>query len=242
MVQTLLALVLAGYAAILLATPSAPSTFWRDTEPPPALQAVNAVTGSSGGEITVTTNFPANVSDYARVDVRRVAGATAPNVNCSSNGTIQTSYVGTYTPDPSTYMDTGTAGSYYSYRWCIYDGSGNLTASQTVTNVQALQTCGGDLAGTYCWYQSGSGQSCDTYCGAGGRGGCNAAGVSWGWASVANCQAVATAVNGAPGSAGGAGSNNIGCWNIGASSFRDLGGATCGGSFSGNTRYCACNN
>jgi hypothetical protein len=98
-----------------------------------------AATGALLGEVAITVDFPATPSrdDYDRVTIRRLAGATAPNANCSSDGSVIKTYTTPTFPDPDAFNDTGTGGSYYSYRACIYDGAGNLTATQTQTNIQA---------------------------------------------------------------------------------------------------------
>lgn len=230
-----------GLAAVRgTANPVGPGAFLRDTEAPPALQAFSASTGASGGQIDVVLNFPAVVTDYFKVETRRLAGATAPNADCSSDGSIVDTDTSPFTPDPRTFTDSGTAGSYYSYRACVYDAVGNLTGTSTALNIQAKPSCAGNLVGGYCWYLTGAGASCTTYCS--GKGGCDSAGVTWGQASGGNCGSIHSAITGGGVYGGAAGANNIGCWTVSGNYFTDTTGATCGGSFGGNTRYCACVN
>lgn len=123
----------------VVAAPVGPGGFWRapDTTAPPALTAFTAATGARPGETIVTLDFPADTSDIERVDLKRVAGATAP-ADCSG-GTVQ-SFAAPYT-DPTAhtvaYTTGAAAGASYSYRACIYDAWGNVTSSNTATNVMA---------------------------------------------------------------------------------------------------------
>jgi hypothetical protein len=136
--------------------------FWQDLTPPPALQAFSAVTGSVPGDVSVTVDFPATISDYDRVEVRWIAGATPPAATCT-NGAVLTTLTPPFT-DPTVTTHSATESSYYSYRACIYDASGNLTASDTVANVQAMPACSGKLVSSVCWYYGATGQSCTTVC------------------------------------------------------------------------------
>ncbi len=217
---------------------------------PSTVTTFSGATGAGTGEINVTVTFAAT-TDYQTVTVRRIAGATAPNANCTSDGSV----VRTYTSPTFTngaFVDTGTAGTYYSYRLCIYDGSSNLASTQTITNVQAKPNCAGLSSAGYCWYFSGADQSCTTFCAA--RGGCNLSGTRdyvGSGGTLAQCYAIAAAL-GNRGTLGGdlAYAQAFGCiffdYNDGLT-LRDTGTATtCAGVFGmtgiGARRICACNN
>jgi len=98
------------------------------------LTAFNAVTGSTtNGTIDMTINFPTNNSYYGRVDIRRIAGATAPNADCATDGTVVKSFT---TFSNATWTDTTPlAGGLYSYRACVYDDDlifvGSLSMTKT---------------------------------------------------------------------------------------------------------------
>ncbi len=103
-----------------------------DTLAPPALSA--APTGAAGdsfpdttrvGANKITLDFPADTTDYARVDVRQLAGATAP-ASCSSGSVIRS--LTSVFADGAFVIDSGTAGSVFSYKICIYDAAGHLTS------------------------------------------------------------------------------------------------------------------
>jgi hypothetical protein len=211
-----------------------------DNTPPAVLTAFTAVTGSGNGRVSVTVNFPGS-PEYDTVDIRQLSGATAPNVGCT-NGTVINSY-STFTDD--TFDDTGlTPGGTYSYRACLYDAAGNLTSSQTVAGVLASVVCGGDLAGPgagYCWFLAGTSQNCTDFCNARSAT-CVLAGLQWG-ASASNCPTVGNAVIGTT-AYNAAGSGAYGCWKNPSINHSHLatGTVTCGGSFGGNKRYCACTN
>jgi len=102
-----------------------------DTTAPPGLSAFNVVGGA--GKTTVTLDFPASTTDYAHVVVRRATGATAPSVNCN-DGTQVTDRTD-FATDPYAFDDNSLAAGTYSYRACITDAAGNLTASQTQTSI-----------------------------------------------------------------------------------------------------------
>lgn len=56
----------------------------------PKLSSFTAVASTSGsqGDITLTLTYPSQTSRYKTLEVRRIAGSTAPNSDCSSNGTV----------------------------------------------------------------------------------------------------------------------------------------------------------
>jgi hypothetical protein len=111
------------------------SMFWRDTEAPSVLTAFSAATGGSAGQISVTVDFPVapTLNDYHKVEVRRLAGASAPNAACTDGVVAKTYNLGGFTDE--TFTDSGlTSGAACFYRACITDGVGNLTSTQTVLN------------------------------------------------------------------------------------------------------------
>lgn len=111
-----------------------------DTTAPPALGSFSASTGSgSDGDIILSLTYPADVSDYARVDVRRANGSEAPTC---SNGSVVKSYSSFTASEPVTYTDDtdSSSGERFSYRVCITDSAGNQTSSNTAVGIQALDT------------------------------------------------------------------------------------------------------
>ncbi|MBI2601653.1 MAG: DUF1554 domain-containing protein [Deltaproteobacteria bacterium] len=112
-----------------------------DTTAPPALQTFSAAKGTvNDGDIILSLTLPSDVSDYARVDVRRTSGSEAPS-SCTV-GSVVTSYT-TFTASTTlTFTDaTGsTIGDLFSYRVCITDRVSNLTSSNTAVGIQALDT------------------------------------------------------------------------------------------------------
>ena len=69
------------------------------------------------------------------------------------------------------------------------------TSHTGVTITTCPPACGGTSVGGYCWYFGAGGESCDTVCT--GRGGCNITGTrdyAGSAGSLANCQAVLTAL------------------------------------------------
>lgn len=106
------------------------SSITVDTQAPPAL---SSFTGGAGTTTqTVTLNFAySSTADYARMDLRRIEGATFPN-DCTS-GFVAKSYTSSF---PAALLDdTGGAGRTFSYRVCIYDLAGNETKSNTVSAI-----------------------------------------------------------------------------------------------------------
>lgn len=106
-----------------------------DTQAPPALAALGGVTGTKLGEVALTLDLPADVSDYHQVTIRRSAGATAPP-DCASGTAVKTLSAAELTSDPLMVADqTALAGSAFSYRVCIQDQAGNETGSDNVANM-----------------------------------------------------------------------------------------------------------
>lgn len=84
--------------------------------------------------IECSLDYPSNIADYYRVKVLRLAGATPPNEDCSSDG-ISVYAKSAFFADESFIDDvSGINNSLYSYRICITDSSGNLTTS-AVSNI-----------------------------------------------------------------------------------------------------------
>jgi hypothetical protein len=109
----------------------------KDTIFPPALDSTSFTAGGPSGTIDIYLNFPATTPDFNSLTIRRILGATPPNADCATDGTLIYSRNSDQMVD-HTYQDTGlTPGGAYSYRICIQDSTGNLTSSQTWTNIQA---------------------------------------------------------------------------------------------------------
>jgi hypothetical protein len=212
-----------------------------DTVNPPDLTSLAGVTGSGTGEIDLTVDFPGSILDYNLVQIRQLGGVTPPS--CAS-GTVAKSYSpGQFTDDTPTITGL-TAGAFYSYRACVYDGQSNSVFSRTVANVQAkAPPCTGSPSNGYCWHlvPDFNGANCQTWCAS--RGGCNQAGNSWAAASGPACQAALSAVGHNFGSISTA-VNNFGCkHSLGAFGERGNGTAPCNGpANSSYSRVCACNN
>lgn len=127
-----------------------------------------------------------------------------------------------------------------------YNGTRDLscddgTISQSGGSCTAA-TCGGTLVGGYCWYRATALQSCTTYCAS--RGGCNAAGVTWGGANNTNCGAIHSALGISGSSISYQSHTAYGCFTYQNARWR-AGSATCAAVMSSNSGYrrmCACNN
>ncbi len=102
--------------------------------PPAALTAFTAVTGLKTGEIAITVDFPVSPS-YQTVEIRRIAGITAPSDLCN-DGTVVKTY--TSFADETLYDATGSlAGDTYSYRVCITGTNGEVRSTDKAENVAA---------------------------------------------------------------------------------------------------------
>ncbi|MEZ4744280.1 MAG: hypothetical protein R3B45_17830 [Bdellovibrionota bacterium] len=114
----------------------------QDTIAPTALTGFNAITGVNQSEIKLTLQFPSNVSDYNKIKIRRLEGSAAPSADCISNGS-DIAFISQFSINPTYFIDnTGsTNGSYFSYRVCIFDSSGNLTSNSTAS-AYALDSSG----------------------------------------------------------------------------------------------------
>lgn len=109
-----------------------------DTQAPPSLtQFGGATNASKAGFINLYVDFPINTSDYAKVEIHRASGATPPVCSLESRlYTVLPPYVDTVIED-----DTGSRnGGGFSYRACIWDAVGNLTADAILSNIQIADT------------------------------------------------------------------------------------------------------
>jgi hypothetical protein len=99
-----------------------------------------AVTGTNlTGDIDVTIDFPGDTSKYDHVEIRRIAGATAPVATCDGGSDDVTTY-NSYTDDSytDTFASEGTVGgSVYSYRVCVFGTDASLTSFAIAENVMA---------------------------------------------------------------------------------------------------------
>lgn len=103
----------------------------------PPMTTFTAATGVGSGEIAITLDYPSVVDDYKQVKVRRLAGATAPNADCTSDGTEALSYTPAYV-DPTSTNDTGlTPGGTYSYRVCVFDHDGAIAWTDIEESITA---------------------------------------------------------------------------------------------------------
>jgi hypothetical protein len=154
---------LAGSALTALLAQYVGSGFWGTDSPPPELTGFTAVTAATPSGVSFSLDYPADTSDYQQVDLRFLTGATPPNATCT-NGSVGWSSTGPFT-DFGPELLVATASTYYSFRVCIYDSTGNLTATKTAANVMARPLCSGVTVGGYCWYKATVAyQSCDTVC------------------------------------------------------------------------------
>ncbi len=135
-----------------------------DLTDPVALAGFIVDSGESLATATVATNrvtidfpdTPADIADYAQVQVRRLKSvAGVPDIACN-DGQVAKTYTAPYT-DPVTFLDfTNDAGASFGYRVCITDLAGRLKATDTqpskVSKSQILfataQGYTGDLTGT----------------------------------------------------------------------------------------------
>lgn len=108
-----------------------------DSTPPPALDGFSALTSTSidNAMIDITVNFPADVTDYNELVIRGIVGATPP-ADCISGTILKTYNLGSFSDDNYS-QNTSFPGGFFSARACISDASGNLTSTNTFTNIQA---------------------------------------------------------------------------------------------------------
>jgi len=120
-------------------TSSCSSSIQIDMVAPVALQASSGSAGSTGSNIDLSIDFPADTSDYSQVLIYRSAGSTTTGVAAPAcgSGTLA-STITDFSTDPLTVNDsTGSFGKYFSYRICISDTAGNVTSSDTIIDEQS---------------------------------------------------------------------------------------------------------
>ena len=104
----------------------------EDTTPPPSLVSLTITPQLEG--LQLNFNFP-ELSDYRKIDVRRIEGTNAPE-NCSDGEVV--SVISDFTA--AQFLDDRVLpNSVSSYRLCIYDAAGNVTSSESeiVENVES---------------------------------------------------------------------------------------------------------
>ena len=92
----------------------------------------------TAGDIVYSLTFPADTSTYGSVKIRRIAGTTAPNADCTSDGT-QVANITTFSSGSWTDA-TGGPSSLFSYRACLYNTSNTLIQTYPVSAVRAMGT------------------------------------------------------------------------------------------------------
>jgi len=86
--------------------------------------APDAVTA---GGVDLTLAYPSDTSKYDRIELRRLAGATAPSADCT-DGTVAQTLHAPFTS--TTVVDaTGSPATTFSYRACVFEKAGNLVAA-----------------------------------------------------------------------------------------------------------------
>ena len=108
-----------------------------DNMAPPALTSFGGSTGSGAGLVSLSLDFPADVSDYNNIKIYRSSSSGSTGVSAPScgSGTLVTT-VTDFSTDPTTISDnTGETAAYFSYRACVYDVAGNDTYSNTTTDI-----------------------------------------------------------------------------------------------------------
>lgn len=105
-----------------------------DNTPPPAATGFRGRSGGEQGEIILSIEWPQDRSDYDRVEVRAVKGARPPDASCKSPNDKIVGAPSLLTRFYSlAYVADSTIGELYTYRLCIWDALGNLTASNIVS-------------------------------------------------------------------------------------------------------------
>lgn len=114
------------------------SESYKDTLPPPPLDSFNANTGNTtNGEILLQWQFPKDVSDISRVEIRSIKGNTAPNSDCASDGEVITTLQTPFNQTSFLHQTNSGLGEAYSYRACLFDTSANSTTSNVSEGVTA---------------------------------------------------------------------------------------------------------
>lgn len=104
-----------------------------DVTAPISPSAFSVAGGGVLGDVLLMLGYPDNTDDYARIDIRRSAGAVAP-ADCES-GTIVTSitdFTGQVFTDAGLYP-----GSENSYLACVYDSAGNVIKTESLSKGRA---------------------------------------------------------------------------------------------------------
>lgn len=103
-----------------------------DLTPPPPLTAFSGATGRTVGTVDLTVTYPADVSDYGQIVLRRLVGGTAPT-SCTAGdkgATVTSGFAGVQVVAD----DSEEPGGNFSYLACVFDKAGNATASHTTVN------------------------------------------------------------------------------------------------------------
>jgi hypothetical protein len=111
----------------------------KDLVAPADLVGFSAGTGTSTGVINLSVQYPSDVSDYSYIQLIRKVGTTPPT-NCS-DGSVAVTLITFLANGSSSTSETLPTGSFYSYRACVYDRSGNLSFSRTAAGVQPGSSC-----------------------------------------------------------------------------------------------------
>lgn len=184
------------------------------TLPPARLSAFAVTGGASAGSLSITWTYRTGATGtYTSLSLRRTSGSTAPT-SCTA-GTLATTVTDFAT---TSFSDSGTAGTQYSYLVCI-TGPNGTTAADSATGTATAGTCSGYSAGGGCWYLGATNASCDSTCST--HGGADLAStrdyVGSGAASIANCQSLVQLLAGQAVSTldgGSCGPGGVGCYYI----------------------------
>jgi len=122
--------------ALVQSTPDTSRSVYIDTTAPPALTDITGTTGTvASGDIILTIDYPVDTTDYNNVKIRRKSGATAPTIALMA--WKQNRSLLHLTTDRLLMALARQSVTTYSYRVCIYDLVGNLTFSDTESNIKA---------------------------------------------------------------------------------------------------------
>lgn len=127
----------------------------------------NASSGNSLGSVKLVFSLPSTVTGWNKIEVRRASGATAP-ADCSS-GTLVYTWNSPFTANTKIVgNDSGTSGSYYSYRACVKDASSVVLKQYKKENVMASNTTTHTIFVTSTTYTGNLGgiAGADAYCAA----------------------------------------------------------------------------
>lgn len=93
---------------------------------PPALAAFAAAPGPQHAQVQLTVTYPADITAYARLQIRR--GSAAPGASCNDGLVIHEREPPGFTSGLVVDTTESQHGEPVVYRVCIWDSSGNLTA------------------------------------------------------------------------------------------------------------------